>query len=122
MKTNLTEALPGFMDIVDIINNEDISETIFKSKNLIHFNCQTSLEFSLTGKKPIEYGLYDVREVFISTPDNLSLLAWFQIPKKNNPILIYFHGNSDYLVVFYFIVSHTSLLHLHYFEHIIILM
>ena len=41
-------------------------------------------------KKPVEYGLSEIKEVFIDTLDNLTLLAWFQKPKNNNPILIYF--------------------------------
>jgi hypothetical protein len=45
-------------------------------------------------KKPKEYGLLEILEVFIETPDNLLLRAWFQKPQNNNPILIYFHGNS----------------------------
>ena len=45
-------------------------------------------------KRPIEYGLNEIKEVFIDTLDNLTLLAWFQKPKNKNPILIYFHGNS----------------------------
>ena len=53
---------------------------------LVLFFLQRSMIFnkSIKPKRPIEYGLFDVREVFISTPDNLSLLAWFQIQKKNN--------------------------------------
>ena len=36
--------------------------------------------------KPEKYGLRQTKEIFINTPDNLSLLAWFQKPKINKPI------------------------------------
>ena len=54
------------------------------------------MTFNKSGKpkRPIEYGLNEIKEVFIDTLDKLTLLAWFQKPKNNNPILIYFHGNS----------------------------
>ena len=35
-----------------------------------------------------------LRKFLLNTLDNLSLIAWFQKPKNNKPILIYFHGNS----------------------------
>ena len=49
---------------------------------------------SIKPKSPKEYGLSEIIEVFIKTPDNLSLLAWFHKPNNNQPILIYFPGNS----------------------------
>ena len=60
------------------------------------FVIQRRITYNKTGipGKPIEYGLKEIKEVFIETPDNLTLLSWFQKPKDNNPILIYFHGNS----------------------------
>ena len=63
---------------------------------LILFVIQRNLIFNKSGKplKAEEYGLKQIKEVFINTPDNLSLLAWFQKPEINKPILIYFHGNS----------------------------
>ena len=45
-------------------------------------------------KKPENYGLINVKEIYISTPDNFKLLAWFYKSNQNNPIIIYFHGNS----------------------------
>jgi len=60
------------------------------------FLLQRRITFNKSGKprKPKEYGLHEIKEVFILTLDNLSLKAWFQKPKKNKPILIYFQGNS----------------------------
>ena len=60
------------------------------------FVIQRRMIFNKSGKpkRPAEYGLNEIKEVFIDTLDNLTLLAWFQKPKNNNPILIYFHGNS----------------------------
>ena len=63
---------------------------------IILFFLQRSLTFNKCGppKSPREYDLSEIKEVFINTPDNLYLLAWFQKPKINNPVLVYFHGNS----------------------------
>jgi len=60
------------------------------------FVTQRRMIFNKSGKpkRPEEYGLNEIKEVFIETLDNLTLLAWYQKPKKNNPILMYFHGNS----------------------------
>ena len=60
------------------------------------FVIQRRLTFNQSDKpkRPVEYGLSEIKEVFIDTLDNLTLLAWFQKPKNNNPILIYFQGNS----------------------------
>ena len=61
------------------------------------FLVQRRMIFNKSGKvrSPEEYGLHEIQEVFVNTPDNLRLLAWFQKPKYNNPIMIYFHGNSS---------------------------
>lgn len=63
---------------------------------LFLFLFQRKMTFNTSGmpKKPREYGLSNIKEVFINTSDNLSLLAWFHFPKNKSPILIYFHGNS----------------------------
>ena len=63
---------------------------------LLLFVVQRKMIFNISGKpkRPEEYGLHQIKEVFIDTPDNLKLLAWFHKPKNNNPIMIYFHGNS----------------------------
>ena len=60
------------------------------------FFLQRSMTFNKCGKpqNPEKYGLYDVKEIFIKTVDDINLLAWYKKPKKNNPLLIYFHGNS----------------------------
>ena len=60
------------------------------------FLIQRSIIFNKSGKpkKPEEYDLATIKEVFIKTSDNLTLLAWFSKPINNSPILIYFHGNS----------------------------
>ena len=63
---------------------------------LFLFLIQRRMIFNVSDKprRPEEYGLQGIKEVFINTPDNFSLLAWFHKPKYNKPILIYFHGNS----------------------------
>ena len=60
------------------------------------FIIQRRMTFNKSGKpySPKEYGLYNIKEVFIETPDNLKLLAWFQKPKDKKSMLVYFHGNS----------------------------
>ncbi len=62
----------------------------------ILFLFQRKILFNTSGipKQPAEYGLNQVVEVKIVTPDNLRLLAWYSKPKNNQPALIYFHGNS----------------------------
>ena len=57
---------------------------------------QRKIVFNTSGipKKPREYGLNNVEEVKIPTFDGLDLLAWYAKPVTNNPVLVYFHGNS----------------------------
>ena len=45
-------------------------------------------------KKPEDYGLNDVKEITVSTSDGFDLLAWYSRSLNNQPLLIYFHGNS----------------------------
>ena len=60
---------------------------------------QRKIVFNVSGsrrpKKPREYGLKNTQELEISTKDGINLLCWYTKAKaKNNPTLIYFHGNS----------------------------
>ena len=57
------------------------------------FIMQRNMIFNKSNK-PEEYGLREVREIFIETSDHMTLLAWFYSPKKRKPLLIYFQGNS----------------------------
>ena len=43
---------------------------------------------------PENYNLQNTWEINIKTTDEISLLAWFYEGELNNPILVYFHGNS----------------------------
>ena len=63
---------------------------------ILLFFIQRKILFNKSNKpnKPEEYGLKEVKEVFIETSDNIKLISWFCSPKKNLPLLIYFHGNS----------------------------
>ena len=63
---------------------------------LLIFIFQRKILFNVSGRpnSPEYYGLSDIQVVSISTYDSVKLLAWFHKPKLNNPILIYFHGNS----------------------------
>ena len=58
---------------------------------------QRKIVFNVSGipKKPYEYGLENIQELQIETEDGVSLLCWYSKAKsKNNPTLVYFHGNS----------------------------
>jgi fermentation-respiration switch protein FrsA (DUF1100 family) len=48
-------------------------------------------------RPPSHYGLSAVEEVTIKTKDGLKLVAWYRAPKENQPILLYFHGNTGHL-------------------------
>ena len=63
---------------------------------LILFLLQRKILFNTSGipKKPKEYGLNNVEEIMINTKDGQNLLSWYSRPLNNNPILVYFHGNS----------------------------
>ena len=60
------------------------------------FVFQRKIIFNKSGKPkdPEYYSLRKTKEIFIKTPDKISLLAWFHEGDKNMPILVYFHGNS----------------------------
>ena len=60
------------------------------------FFSQRKILFNTSGipKKPSEYGLETIKEIEILTSDGINLIGWFSEPQKNQPILLYFHGNS----------------------------
>jgi len=62
----------------------------------ILFIFQRKILFNTSGKpkKPREYELENTREIRIHTSDGCNLLAWYSKPKIDQPILVYFHGNS----------------------------
>jgi len=70
--------------------------TIYLFFGLFLFLFQRKIIFNISGKpnRPSDYGLKNIEEVQISTSDGIDLLAWYSKPTKNNPTLIYFHGNS----------------------------
>ena len=45
-------------------------------------------------KDPSDYNLIDIKEIYIETTNNISLLAWFFEGDMDKPLLVYFHGNS----------------------------
>ena len=63
---------------------------------LIVFIFQRKILFNTSGRpnKPEKYELHNVKEIKITTPDRVSLLAWYSKPQLKKPTLIYFHGNS----------------------------
>ena len=63
---------------------------------LMIFLFQRKILFNISGKpnKPENYELNNIRELEIRTSDGVGLLAWYSKPKTNQPMLVYFHGNS----------------------------
>ena len=70
--------------------------TIYFLYGLILFIFQRKILFNRTGipKKPRDYELNNIKELKIKTFDGVNLLAWYSKPKLNQPLLVYFHGNS----------------------------
>ena len=61
------------------------------------FIFQRKIVFNVSGspKKPLEYGLKNIKELNIPTQDGISLLCWYSKAQfKEFPTLVYFHGNS----------------------------
>jgi len=63
---------------------------------LMIFLFQRKILFNISGKpnKPENYELNNIQELEIRTSDGVGLLAWYSKPKTNQPMLVYFHGNS----------------------------
>ena len=63
---------------------------------LILFFYQRKILFNISSKpkKPEDYQLNNIKELKIKTSDGVNLLAWYSRPKVNQPLLVYFHGNS----------------------------
>ena len=47
--------------------------------------------------QPKDYNLFDTKEIFIKTEDNLELLSWYYSGNQKLPLLVYFHGNSFHI-------------------------
>ena len=60
------------------------------------FLFQRKILFNTSGipKEPSYYNLENVKEIKVLTEDGISLLGWHYEGSKNNPLLVYFHGNS----------------------------
>ena len=63
---------------------------------LILFLFQRKIIFNTSGrpKKTEDYELKNIKEHRIQTSDGIDLLAWYSKPRQNQPLLVYFHGNS----------------------------
>ena len=63
---------------------------------LIFFVFQRKILFNTSGipKKPKDYELENIKELKIETTDAINLLAWYSKPRINQPLLVYYHGNS----------------------------
>ena len=57
---------------------------------------QRRIIFNTSGKPnpPEYYNLHDTKQIYIETIDKITLLGWFYQGNSNQPILVYFHGNS----------------------------
>ena len=60
------------------------------------FFFQRKIVFNVSNipKSPLDYGLKNIEEIYLSTIDNIDLLSWYSKPKNNKPTMVYFHGNS----------------------------
>ena len=69
---------------------------IYLLLGLMIFLFQRKILFNISGKpnKPENYELNNIQELEIRTSDGVGLLAWYSKPKTNQPMLVYFHGNS----------------------------
>ena len=63
---------------------------------LMIFLFQRKILFNISGKpnKPEEYELNNIKVIKIRTLDEVVLLAWYSKSKTNQPMMVYFHGNS----------------------------
>ena len=63
--------------------------------SVLYFS-QRRLTFNVSGtpNKPEYYGLSNNIETYIKISKSINLISWFIKPKKNMPIIVYFHGNS----------------------------
>ena len=63
--------------------------------SILYFS-QRRLTFNVSGapNKPEYYGLPNNIETYINISKSINLISWFIKPKKNMPIIVYFHGNS----------------------------
>lgn len=46
---------------------------------------------------PKNYGIYDSEEVCLNTDDGVNITAWYIAPKRNEPVMLYLHGNAGNL-------------------------
>jgi len=93
---------------VKFVQKENIAETLSKTKNLIHYNCQTAFEFFLSGRNAITYefalnknernaGNFDLSKISLK-PKNI--YQFYNLIKKkhkfkNNPKLANKYGYRD---------------------------
>ena len=46
---------------------------------------------------PIVAGLFDVQELVLDTADGEKVIVWYAPPKRDLPMVLYFHGNAGSL-------------------------
>jgi fermentation-respiration switch protein FrsA (DUF1100 family) len=46
---------------------------------------------------PVEIGLLDVQEIILDTADGEKVIVWYAPPKRDLPLILYFHGNGGAL-------------------------
>ncbi len=66
---------------------------------LILFLFQRRILFNKSGYpgSPEDYQLTNIKEIYIPTKDNVSLLSWLFLGNPKLPLLVYFHGNSFHI-------------------------
>lgn len=50
---------------------------------------------------PAAAGLPQAQEIELDTPDGERVIAWHLPPRGDKPVILYFHGNGDYLAGFF---------------------
>jgi len=46
---------------------------------------------------PVEVGLLDIQEIVLDTADGEKVIVWYAPPKRDLPLVLYFHGNGGAL-------------------------
>ena len=65
---------------------------------------QRSMLFPIPSREriaPASAGFSDVEEHVLTTADGEKIIVWHMPPKPGRPVILYFHGNGDYLAGFF---------------------
>jgi len=64
----------------------------------LYFGQRSLMYFPTTRRTaPADAGLPQAEEIVLDTSDGEKLIAWHVPPKAGQPVVLYFHGNGDFL-------------------------